>query len=41
MKPLASPPKPVREWLDAHPWVAIYTAIVVTILLAIQFLEYL
>lgn len=33
-------PKPVREWFGEHPWTAVYTAVIVTVILILHVLEY-
>jgi hypothetical protein len=33
-------PRPLRDWLEIHPWTTTYIAIVVTILLILQLLEF-
>lgn len=32
-------PRPLRDWLECHPWTTIYIAVVVTILLILQLVE--
>lgn len=31
--------RPVRDWMDEHPWTTLYIAVVVTILLILQIAE--
>jgi hypothetical protein len=33
-------PRPLRDWLEGHPWTTIYIACVVTILLVLQLIEF-
>lgn len=31
--------RPVRDWMDAHPWTTLYIAVVVTVILILQVIE--